>query len=129
MKTESQRTCPSCGSELSGAMELCPVCMLRKALADRVESGESSFEEAVKPTPEQAARRFEHYELVVGEHGKPIELGRGAMRVTYKAFDVDLHCPMVDVGNADLLKHSFLSRTCNVSHLPCAALTRPIPSH
>jgi hypothetical protein len=30
-------------------MEFCPVCMLRQALADGVESGESTFEEAVKP--------------------------------------------------------------------------------
>ena len=93
--TEPQRTCPSCGNELSGAMEFCPVCMLRKGLAGGVESGESSAsEETVKPTPEQAAQRFEHYELVTGEDGKPVELGRGAMGVTYKAFDVDLHCPV-----------------------------------
>src|SRR5271165_554925 len=96
MSTEPQRTCPSCGNEFSGAMEFCPVCMLRKGLAGGVESGESSAsEDTAKPTtPEQAVRRFEHYELVTGEDGKPVELGRGAMGITYKAFDVDLHCPV-----------------------------------
>jgi hypothetical protein len=75
MSTEPQRTCPSCGNEFSGAMEFCPVCMLRKVLADGVESGESSASEhTVKPTPEQAVQRFEHYELVKGEDGKPVEL-------------------------------------------------------
>jgi serine/threonine protein kinase len=64
--------------------------MLRKALAAGVESGESSPEDAFKPTPNQSAQRFEHYELVTGEDGKLVELGRGAMGITYKAFDVDL---------------------------------------
>ena len=49
MKTEDRRTCPSCGNEFSGAMAFCPVCMLRKALAGGVKSGESSSEDILKP--------------------------------------------------------------------------------
>ena len=95
MSTEPQRTCSICGNEFSGAMEFCPVCMLRKALVGGTESGESSAsEDTVKPTPEQAGRRFEHYQLVKGEDGNPVELGRGSMGVTYKAVHVDLHCPV-----------------------------------
>src|SRR6516165_1040541 len=94
MKPKPQRTCPSCGNEFSGAMEFCLVCMLRGAAADGVQSGESSFAESVKPTPVQALQRFENYELVTGEDGKPVELGRGAMGITYKGLDVDLRCPV-----------------------------------
>src|SRR5215469_16875849 len=94
MSAELQRTCPICGNDFSGGMEFCPVCMLRKGLAEGAQSGESSPEDTLKPTPDQPAQRFDHYELVTGEDGKPLELGRGAMGVTYKAFDVDLHCPV-----------------------------------
>ena len=96
MSTEPQRTCSICGTEFSGAMEFCPVCMLRKALAGGTESSESStFEDTViNLSPEQARQRFEHYELVTGADGTPVELGRGAMGVTYKAVHVDLRCPV-----------------------------------
>ena len=94
MKGKDNRTCETCGSELSGAMEFCPVCMLRQALDAEAESGDLSSEDAAKPQSELAPQRLEHYELVKGEDGKPIELGRGAMGVTYKALDVDLRCPV-----------------------------------
>ena len=68
--------------------------MLRKGLGGGVASGESSTEDTLKPVPSQRAQRFDHYELVTGEGGKPVELGRGAMGVTYKAIHVDLHCPV-----------------------------------
>jgi WD40 repeat protein/serine/threonine protein kinase len=75
-------------------MKFCPVCRLRQALDAEPESGELSSEYSGKPQSELVARRLEHYELVNGEDGKPIELGRGTMGVTYKAFDVDLRCPV-----------------------------------
>src|ERR1700693_5323613 len=94
MNREETRTCQACGCEISEAMKFCPVCMLRQALDAEAESGELSSEYSAKPQSEPVARRLEHYELVNGEDGKPIELGRGAMGVTYKAFDVDLRCPV-----------------------------------
>jgi hypothetical protein len=94
LKQREIRVCAACGTKFSPASknEFCPVCMLREALADGIESGESFSEDPLKLTPKDAAQRFEHYELVRSEDGTPVELGRGAMGVTYKAFDVDLRC-------------------------------------
>ena len=75
-------------------MQFCPICMLGIGLTGGVESGEPVLESAFEPTPEPVSNRFQHYELVTGDDGKPVELGRGAMGVTYKAFDVNLRCPV-----------------------------------
>src|ERR1700730_15801394 len=92
---DEAKACSVCGTALSGVDESCPVCMLRKGLAGGVESGVSSISEVtIKATPARAMQRFEHYALVRGEDGNAVELGRGAMGVTYKAFDVDLRCPV-----------------------------------
>lgn len=36
--------------------------------------------------------KFEHYELLKHQDGSFMELGHGAMGVTYKAFDTNLRC-------------------------------------
>jgi hypothetical protein len=95
MKKQGRRTCVVCGTQFPASGELCPVCMLREALDEENKLTEASLENhgAASP-PWHPSLWFEHYELVTDDDGKPIELGRGAMGITYKAFDVDLKCPV-----------------------------------
>ena len=51
-------------------------------------------------------RTFQHYEVLRRDDGSPWELGRGAMGITYKAFDVNLCCEVaLKVVNSALLDH------------------------
>ena len=68
--------------------------MLRNALAGGVQSEEPSSMKGLEPAASREGQRLEHYELVVDKDDQPVELGRGAMGVTYKAIDVDLRCPV-----------------------------------
>ncbi|MBV8215047.1 MAG: tetratricopeptide repeat protein [Verrucomicrobia bacterium] len=85
---QSTKACPTCG-KLLDADAYCPVCLFRAALEtdDPVAAAED-------PKLTSAGLRFGHYEVVVGDDGRPLELGSGAMGITYKAIDVELHCPV-----------------------------------
>jgi tetratricopeptide (TPR) repeat protein len=98
MKGKHRRACLVCGTPLPVSAGFCPVCRLRGALERGTEPGE--------PASGPLAQRFEHYELVKDEHGEPVELGRGAMGITYRAVDTVLgHAVALKVLNADIAAH------------------------
>ncbi|PWT85763.1 MAG: hypothetical protein C5B58_02530 [Acidobacteria bacterium] len=82
MEAESKWVCEVCGYTCIGDKQPCPVCLLRTALSP----------ETVLSSDLSSELRFEHYRVFTNDDGTPVELGHGAMGVTYKAVDVNLGC-------------------------------------
>ena len=61
---------------------------------EALDFGAGSVQSFMETKPAASVSSFENYELILDTDGRPIELGRGAMGITYKAVDVDLHCPV-----------------------------------
>jgi serine/threonine protein kinase len=76
---ESQLACPKCGTPLQRgghSAGQCFVCLLELALDEEEDVATSE--------------RFDHYQIATHIDGTPVELGRGAMGVTFKASDTAL---------------------------------------
>jgi serine/threonine protein kinase/Flp pilus assembly protein TadD len=112
--TPAKRACSVCGTLLADNSEFCPVCALQQALGTQTYSVSNSSSEL----------RFEHYTVLQNVEGRPCELGRGAMGVTYKAFDVHLQRPAaLKIINAQLLGNAS-ARTRFVREARAAASVR-----
>ena len=111
------RRCPICGRKLpAGNPDVwCPVCLLRIALdptsgGDRPMKQENLAQSAIA-APEAEPRRFGHYEILTRPDGSLHELGHGAMGITFKAIDLNLHIPVaLKVLNLQLLQEQLARR-------------------
>jgi serine/threonine protein kinase len=81
---QDKRACSVCGTQLADDSEYCPVCALRGVLETQRDSVSDASSEL----------RFEHYQVLRNQDGKPLELGHGGMGLTYKAIDTHLRCPV-----------------------------------
>jgi serine/threonine protein kinase len=88
VKPEGTSTCQACGARVPVGIDFCPVCALQGVWSNARETTEVDAELSDSPS----ASRFEHYQVLTREDGTPLELGHGAMGVTYKAIDISLRC-------------------------------------
>jgi serine/threonine protein kinase len=97
METIGKRVCPACGA-LVFESNPCPVCLLRGA----INPDAFGFQPTISTSSSELD--FEHYRVLQNEDGTPIELGRGAMGVTYKAVDINLRSVVaLKVLNVEIL--------------------------
>jgi eukaryotic-like serine/threonine-protein kinase len=117
-ETELQRVCPVCGMAIPIAGGFCPACAFRRAL--RVEDGQ-----VIAKDSSAVGTRFEHFEVVLRD-GKPVELGRGGMGVTYKAIDTNLGTPVaLKVINSAYLDSELMRRRFVAEARAAAELRHP----
>ncbi|MDQ6655947.1 MAG: protein kinase, partial [Verrucomicrobiota bacterium] len=88
---EKHLVCEQCGASLQASDAHCLHCML----AGGFEAAEPN-ESRTAPEPETltGTRFYQHYEIETRADGSLHKLGRGAMGITYKALDVNLHLPV-----------------------------------
>ena len=104
--------CRLCGGELDeGSLSpLCPACLLQAPgpQLSNTQGQELEGQRTAAPSG-PASRRFAHFELEIGPDGKPVQLGQGAMGVTYRAIDTLLRRPVaLKVISSRLLENESL---------------------
>src|SRR6201986_3746038 len=80
--------------------------MLRRASGTWIDSFSDEAADLSLLVAEHFQRRYAHFEVEIGSDGKPVELGRGAMGITYKASDTTLRRPVALKVIASRLLHN-----------------------